>query len=317
MRVDYNNHKVTLPDFIIAGVSGAGTTFLYQNLCKHPKVFLPEEKEPMFFEFWNKLKPKYMNPKLTKAHWVFNNLLDYEKTFANAQNNQLCGEASATYLTKYNEVIPNLKTLYGKEIDKLKIIIVLRNPVTRLISHYNLKTSEEKENLDLETAISKSILMKRDLENYSTGYQYIEQGMYSKQVNAYLDNFKNTKVFIFEEAFANVENYMKNISKFLKIDYIPELISSEKINISGVPKNKLFSVINKLVFRNTYLTKFIKSFISKKNKHKIKLKFKKHILKKRQTSVKTIKQLEEIYIKDIKKLEKILNRNLDLWKNNK
>ena len=35
-----------LPDFLIIGAMKSGTTGLFFDLCSHPRVFLPENKEP-------------------------------------------------------------------------------------------------------------------------------------------------------------------------------------------------------------------------------------------------------------------------------
>src|SRR6478752_4985741 len=37
------------PDFYIVGHSKCGTTALYEMLRRHPQIFMPDVKEPMFF----------------------------------------------------------------------------------------------------------------------------------------------------------------------------------------------------------------------------------------------------------------------------
>ncbi len=38
-----------LPNFLVLGTYRAGTTWLHEVLRQHPQVFLPPEKELMFF----------------------------------------------------------------------------------------------------------------------------------------------------------------------------------------------------------------------------------------------------------------------------
>ena len=43
------------PDFVIPGFARCGTTWLYETLRRHPRIFLPERKELDFFsESWAK-----------------------------------------------------------------------------------------------------------------------------------------------------------------------------------------------------------------------------------------------------------------------
>ena len=37
------------PDFFIAGHAKCGTTALYEMLRRHPAIFMPELKEPLYF----------------------------------------------------------------------------------------------------------------------------------------------------------------------------------------------------------------------------------------------------------------------------
>jgi hypothetical protein len=39
-----------LPDFICVGVQKAGTTWLYEQLCSHPQVFMPKKELDFFFK---------------------------------------------------------------------------------------------------------------------------------------------------------------------------------------------------------------------------------------------------------------------------
>lgn len=314
MKVNYNGETITLPDFLIVGAARAGTTFLYQTLCNHPEVFMPEEKEPMFFYNWNKPLPYCYNPEFIESFWVIHNLKEYSVTYKKAKNHQLCGEASTWYLTEYETVISNIKELYGDQIDKLKIIIVLRNPVTRLTSHFLKKASEEKEYLSIEEAVSEKILKQRAIQNITPSYQYINQGMYSKQVEAYLNDFRNVKVYVFEEVFKDVQSYVKDVFEFLEIDFNKKIVEPKIVNASGMPKNKVTSFFNKILFRQSILKTLIKSMFPLKQRKKLKLRLKSYLVKKQPIEKKVIDQLYNVYKEDVSNLEKILNRSLDIWK---
>ena len=38
-----------MPDFFLVGQPKSGTTALYDMLKRHPRIFMPENKEPWFF----------------------------------------------------------------------------------------------------------------------------------------------------------------------------------------------------------------------------------------------------------------------------
>ena len=71
-----------LPDFFIIGSAKSGTTTLYRYLCRHPNIFMSTPKEMSFFS-----KDKEYE---RGVEW-------YASLFADASENQLCGEASTTY----------------------------------------------------------------------------------------------------------------------------------------------------------------------------------------------------------------------------
>lgn len=314
MEVKYDGKTLNLPDFLIVGTARAGTTFLYQTLCNHPGIFMPWKKEPMFFYSWGKPLQSTYNPKLTKVLWIINNLENYLNLFHSAKTNQLQGEASTWYLAEYDTVIPNIKKLYGNSFNQLKIIMVLRNPVNRAWSHYLKTYSENREFLDFEDAISPETMKKRKMSNIVPSYQYIDAGMYFEQTKAYLDNFKDVKIFIFEEEFNNQNKFIKKICKFLGLEYIDNMEIKNKVNSSGKPKNKLAKRANDFLFSNSSIISIIKKFIPKKQREKIKLKIKGWLHKKYDMPEVFKKKLTKLYKSDIEQLEKLLNRNLNIWK---
>ncbi len=313
MDIDYCGKKYVLPDFLIIGAPRAGTTFLYQTLNNHPKIFMPFEKEPMFFYNWNKPMHLYYSPKPTRVSWITNKLDDYTNLFSKAKN-QIIGEASTWYLSEYKTVIPNIKKLYGEKIDKLKIIVVLRNPVNRVWSHYVKKYSENREILPFKHAVSFEEMEKRRKNNFVPSYQYLRLSMYSEGVKAYLDSFKNIKYYIFENEFLNKEGYVKDVCDFLGIEFVPRIIEKKSVNSSGKPKNKLLGKLNNLLFHDSVLKKTVKMFIPESKRNKLKLTIKGKLHKPWHCPNDVKKDLFHYFEQDISKLEQILNIKLDIWK---
>ena len=106
-----------LPQFVVIGSPKTATTSLARYLDEHPKVHLCPMKEPHFFS--------------TDA--IYERGTDwYEGLFADAEDGQICGEASTSY-TRYpysGDVAGRMHAL----IPDAKLIYLVREPVARTIS---------------------------------------------------------------------------------------------------------------------------------------------------------------------------------------
>jgi hypothetical protein len=108
-----------LPSFIIIGTVKSGSTGLYQAICQHPLIRKAEIKEVHFFdreELWTK------------------GVGFYEGYFAKCKEHEITGEATPGYMIKPHTVAPRIKQV----VPNVKLIVLLRNPVTRLFSHINM-----------------------------------------------------------------------------------------------------------------------------------------------------------------------------------
>jgi hypothetical protein len=106
------------PDYLIIGTMKGGTTILQDFICDHPDVAEPEEKEIHYFSlFYNKGEDWYSNKFLSRSE------------------NQIIGEASPTYFDMADGgVIPRL---IDNDLPDVKLLLMVRDPVERAVSHYN------------------------------------------------------------------------------------------------------------------------------------------------------------------------------------
>lgn len=119
------------PSFFIIGAPKCATTALYTYLKDHPKIFMPEKKEPHYF-----------TPELSD-HFVVERELDaYLNLFSDAGDDQISGEASVMYLQSEKAVARILEFNPGA-----KIIVMLRNPIEASVSMHlqNIKARHEDE----------------------------------------------------------------------------------------------------------------------------------------------------------------------------
>jgi len=149
-------------------------------------------------------------------------------------------------------------------------------------------------------------------DNWGWPYHYIQTGFYYNQVKAYLNNFKNVKVFLYEDL-KDMNCFMQNIFDFLSLNKIELENNNEVYNKSGYPKSKL---IHKFVNNNFFLKDLIKPIAKKLLPKDIMSKIKNNNLTKVNLSSKTRIYLNGIYGNDIEQLSNIINRDLKIWTKN-
>ena len=109
--------RPTRPDFIIIGTMKGGTTRLYDFLTMHPDVERASAKEIHYFSLYYDKGDE----------WYFDHFRTHPDT--------LTGEASPTYFhLAHSTTIPSLIKRIN---NKIKIILIVRDPVERAVSQYN------------------------------------------------------------------------------------------------------------------------------------------------------------------------------------
>lgn len=196
----------------------------------------------------------------------------------------------------------------------MKIIIVLREPVSRAISAYeHVLRNNPKEKLSFKEALlqeGKRLAIEPDLTPMTL---YKSMSMYSEAVAAYQNAFTNVHVVIYDELLANTEKSVHSIFNFLDISIHRNLDFSNKYNAGGWQwENEKFK---QFALQNGILKSIIRSFtprlFRKKAYEWFKSKASQHQKIEIDASLK--KELHLCFLEDIRKLEKLLNKNLKNW----
>jgi len=152
-------------DFLIAGTQKGGTTALAAYLRAHPDLCLPEVKETHFFD----------NDKNFKGLRV--NYARLHKRFS-PRGGQLLGEA--TPITMYWADAPRRVWEYNSRI---KLICLLRNPIDRAYSHWNMMRERGIENLSFADALTHEAERCRTaLPSQHRHFSYTDRGFYCEQI---------------------------------------------------------------------------------------------------------------------------------------
>jgi len=278
---------------------------LFHYLNKHPNIYIPEVKECRFFsqlpKNFNGLGAEFFpNSGITDEKEYFELFRGYEDKF--------CGDISNDYLYYYEESIKNIKKYLD---DDVKIIIILRNPIDRAYSNYMHHIRDGWENVNFEKALEEE--EKRIQDNWGWSYHYVKTGMYYEQVKAYLKNFTNVKVYLFEEI-KNKEFFLNDLYTFLNVSKVENSEDSKEYNVSGYPKNKfIHNFLNNDNILKSIIKPMVKIFISKEKRQKLVSNMKNNNLEKRAMKLETREKLKNIFKEDIEKLSKLLNKDLSHW----
>lgn len=298
--------KTSVPDFMLIGAAKSGTTTLYKMLDQSEDIFFPKSrKEPFYFSFAGN-QPEYLDNDF-KSHIVWKTE-DYLGLYESNNKNQLLGDASTSYLYLAERTIQNIKNFYGKDFKKIKILILLRNPVDRAYSHYTYLIRNGFEKLSFEEAILPEIIQER--KKIRWGFDYLEYGNYYDQVSAYAHNFPSVKVITIEEL-KNSKEVICGICDFLGIkQFAPN--TNINANPSGVPRNRF--LVN-LIRKNSFLKSSV-NLLPEKSKNSLlnrRDQLMKRFLKKETMKPETRQKLISYYRDNIKNLEQLLKRDLTDW----
>jgi len=229
-----NWEKRSLPEFIIIGAQKSGTSSLYAYLSQHPQIQSGFLKEVHFFD--GGLNPRVdtfkKGERWYRSHFPLNNKLQGgKKTF----------EATPEYL--FNPLVPER---IAQLLPGVKLIVCLRNPTERAISHY---FHERKKRMDLEKLpILKALKAEEQRleecianKNYKSEafihYSYKSRGLYKEQISRYYEYFDKEDILIIdsEELFNETKRVLKDVFRFVGVN--PD-IEIDDIRVRGRGSNK-------------------------------------------------------------------------------
>ncbi|MBA42732.1 MAG: hypothetical protein CMF62_01840 [Magnetococcales bacterium] len=195
---------MVVPNFMIIGVQKGGTQSALYHLNQHPDVYLLR-KEVHHFD-----TNKYS---LEEYHSLFEN----ENPFDN--DKLAVGEKTPTYLLLRSSI----DRLHKYNPD-LKIIVFLREPISRAFSHYRMmkfrnKKSKNKFNLSFREFINYDIDTKiKNIKDIYSEYPF-QRGLYYKQLKYLFNKFnKNNILIVLSEKVLKVPFRQYNrIFKFLGV----------------------------------------------------------------------------------------------------
>lgn len=306
-----NKNEIRLPNFLIVGAAKSGTTSLSYYLKQHEQIYISPVKEPKFFTsaFLN-FPLKGIGDNVVEKH-IIKNFEDYKSLFKWATpQRKAIGEASVDNLYYHENAIKQIKKYLGDP----KIIIVLRNPISRAFSAYTHLVRDGRETLSFEKGLE--LEQERMKNNWEFMWFYKNVGLYHEQVKDYLESFSNVKIYLMEDLENKPLDVIKDIFVFLDVDdeFIPDV--SVKYNVSGIPKRKIYGKISKnLNSIGSFLEKRINYLFPKKGIKVVGIfeTLRSKEIRKPNMKKETHDLLVDFYRDDILKTQKLIGRDLSNW----
>lgn len=298
---------MTMPNFLLIGTQKGGTTALAFHLAKHPQIYLSPVKEPGFFDFEGH-KPNFCGPGDRQLYrFVTTDIQAYRQLFEGVSDEIAIGEATTWYL--YSPKAPERIHQY---IPDVKLIAILRNPIDRAYSAFMHAIRDERETLsDFAAALDQEET--RIKQNWEYLWRYKQMGFYSVQLQRYFDLFDRSqiRVYLYEDLNNSPTKLLEDICQFLKVDEAHMPTMSQRLNTSGMPKNKL---LNQLLKKPNPLKSTLKFLVpSHKMRWYISIKLRNQNLVKPKMPSAIKHKLLEAYNQDILKLQDLIDRDLSSW----
>jgi hypothetical protein len=281
------------PDFLIIGAQKSGTSWLWDILKQHPGTDLNIKKEIFFFSSSKNYRKG--------LPWYYSH-------FQHLDSSKLIGEASTDYFydnvlidnLRVDHTLPQIPELIMTELPKIKILIILRDPVRRAISAYYHHMRNRVYSPD--TGL-------REAAESVPRLRIIERGHYTRYLSVWKSfiSQEQLRCYILEnDVIRNKGSTIKDAYQYLDLDpdFKPVSALSSQNKMWGwthiVLNYKIGSVYGKLykLIRRTPLGSIVDSidFLEPKELHQ-----------------EDINYLRDIYLPQKGELEELIEKKLNYW----
>jgi hypothetical protein len=181
--------KIDRLDFVLAGAQKSGTTALHYFLEKHPNITMGDQQEIHFFD----------------NDAMFADPVDYEqlhKHYPPVAPSTIAGDCTPIYIY-WKPAIERIR----KYNPKIKLLVILRNPIDRAFAHWNMQRFKGREPLDFINAVSaEKERAKEAAPSQLRHYSYVDRGFYGEQLERVFKLFPREQVKIIKSEEFRDEN---------------------------------------------------------------------------------------------------------------
>lgn len=160
----------------------------------------------------------------------------YRAQFCAMRPDQVAGDISPSYLNE-EQTAERIKALLGP----VKIIIMLRNPVDRVISQYMHLRRAAREDLTLEQALRAED--ERRAARWGDMWHYSASAYAAERVRRYFDTFgeENVLVVLADDLRRERKETLATLCRFIGVADCPDIDATREFNRSGLPRSKVIA----------------------------------------------------------------------------
>ncbi|NRD89501.1 hypothetical protein C8024_08685 [Sphingopyxis sp. BSNA05] len=313
----------TLPNFIHAGVPKSASATINAMLRTHPDVFLPRQKEPSFFNTDDRFAEG--------LDW-------YSAThFANAQGEKILGDMSIGYATGFGfDTARRIAETLGTD---LKILLTFREPIARAYSQYGMSHNKgQLEQLGFAEAIDRALaagpgITEADRLRVRTGTyyssksdmdafrwcMYVEPGHYADIYETWAGLFgaDNILVLLTDDIAADFQRQADRLFAFLGLDPITVEPDMKRNVATALRYPAMRRLLNRL-----YAFGPLRQFLNAPRLDRFRKSLRRRFLTRNYVEnsqvqapdPEAVMRLRDHYEPQIVRLEKLLGRDLTMWR---
>jgi hypothetical protein len=199
-----------LPTTVIVGAQKAGTTQLYAYLVTHPRCLEAAKKEVDYFSKHPERSVAWYKSRFPLAYRV-------------ARNEGHVMEASPSYLPT-----PSALRMMREVLPKIRIIVLLRDPVARAFSHYQHRKTRHLEARSFADCVADEIKEAEFPAEFGVALSpdapamlgYVARGYYALQLELLLNLFPRNKILVIDSAslFKDTSGTCARVFDFMGLD---------------------------------------------------------------------------------------------------
>lgn len=231
-----------LVDFMVIGAQKCGTTALASFLAAHPEIGMAAPKETHLFD-----DPDY-GPDWTRTDVDAR----YAECFDHSARTRLRGEATPVYL-----YFPETAAELARYNPDLKVIVLLRDPAERAVSHYYMQRARGAERrpfwlaLLLEPFVLRLDGAPRRKGSPTRERGYRARGLYGRQLANLYRHLPRDRVLVVRQAdlLADHDGVLRTVFEFLNAD--PDArVPAARVFVGGPrPRHRFAKALLRLTFR--------------------------------------------------------------------
>ncbi len=197
----FGSARRALPDFLVIGAQKSGSTSLFNYIALHPKVLPSIQKELFYFNRYWELGEKW-----------YRRYFPFEKKLKDQR--MITGEGSTTYL----DSLPAAERAH-QLLPEAKILVVLRDPTERAISHYYHRKRAGREARQIS-----EVFNPQTLSDWAAGIRieeedrlYLDRGCYADQLSRWREFYSKDSILVIEaeDLFQETRQTMDRTYQFL------------------------------------------------------------------------------------------------------